>query len=375
MSIQRDALSGNSGGREIATLFVSTTNRCNLSCRYCSAGAGPEIASGMDPGVAEAAVRDWIISSSLKQITLILTGGEPLLWGYENLGRVCRAARGLSLRHGAVLTIGIQSNGSLVDGRFARFCREFAIEPCFSMDGPPHVSDLCRGSGDRVFAALKGLQREGIDFGIVCCLTDGVADNIEEVLEWFRKEKFHKIRINSLGAPPPGRNAKALSCETRFEVKRATYEHMSRHGKDSLRERNVMRQVLAFEKWWQGRAVPREHCERIRCGAGVHLACLNPDGSYGLCVEKSMTDGLATAKSLDGLKEKADGFWAGLDVWERCRDCVAGAICDHGCVAYHKMQFSRFESECEANREFLKYLIRVHDKGSRGKLFAEGIVQ
>ncbi len=361
---------GPSVRRQIATLFISTTNRCNLSCRYCSAGAGPQTMQRLDPAAAETALNEWIATSGLDRLTLILTGGEPLLWGYENLKRVCRVARGLAHRCGIELTIGIQSNGALVDERFPAFCREFTVEPCFSLDGPPHVSDLYRGEGERVWAALKGLQRDGLEFGIVCCLTDGVAEHAEEVLEWFHRQRFHKIRINSLGAAPPGRSAKSLSSGKRFDVKRAVYEHISRHGKDALRERNVIRQVLAFEAWWQDGKVLKEHCELTRCGAGVHLACLNPDGSFSLCVEKSMTDGLSGADSLDDLEDEADRFWAGLDPWVRCRDCVAGSICDHGCVAYHKMQFSRFEAECEANREFLKYLIRVHDKGAWGKLFS-----
>lgn len=355
---------------QLATLFISTTNRCNLSCRYCSAGAGPETSLRLDPQAAETALTEWIEASDLDRLTLILTGGEPLLWGYENLGRVCRTARSLASRHNIELTIGIQSNGALVDERFPDFCREFTVEPCFSLDGPPLISNLYRGDGERVFASLKRLQRDGIDFGIVCCLTDGVAENIGDVLAWFQQQRFLKIRINSIGAAPPGRSSDALSSEKRFEVKRSIYEHISKHGKSSIRERNVLRQVLAFESWWQGGRIEKEHCEQVRCGAGVHLACLNPDGSYALCVEKSMTDGLGRTGSLGELETEADRFWESLNSWDRCEDCVASAICDHGCVAYHKMQFSQFEAECEANREFFKYLIRVHHNDSWGKLFS-----
>ncbi len=355
---------------QLATLFISTTNRCNLSCRYCSAGASPETSLRLDPQVAETALAEWIAASDLDRLTLILTGGEPLLWGYENLRRVCRTARNLASRHKIELAVGIQSNGALVDERFHRFCREHLVEPCFSLDGPPHISNLYRGDGERVLATLKRLQRDGIDFGIVCCLTDGVAENIGDVLAWFQQQRFLKIRINSIGAAPPERSSEALSSGKRFHVKRSIYEHIAKHGKSSLRERNVLRQVLAFEAWWQGGTIAKEHCELARCGAGVHLACLNPDGSYALCVEKSMTDGLGRTASLADLEMEANRFWESPGSWDRCIDCVASAICDHGCVAYHKMQFPQFEAECEANREFFKYLIQVHQRDSWGKSFS-----
>ncbi|HPA18321.1 MAG TPA: radical SAM protein [Verrucomicrobiae bacterium] len=341
----------------IATLFVSTTDRCNLACRYCSAAAGPGRKAALAPEIAERAVRQWLSDLEGNRATLVMTGGEPILWGLENLERVCRVATTEAGRRSIDLTIGIQSNGVLVDDDFINLLQRWRIEPGFSLDGPPHVHDVRRGNGAATLAVLKRLQARAVRFAIVSCLTPELANEIEDALEWFRRQGFLKIRVNPIGEATRVRRLERLSPDTLFNVKKAIYEHMQRHQEGAVHERNVDRQVKEFDQAFRGRTVVKEHCEQLKCGAGLHLACLDPDGSFNLCVEKSMRGGLGRAASLDRLPRARQEFWRNKQRWSHCSSCPANAICDHGCAAYHQMDFCKFEHECAANRMFWKYLV------------------
>ena len=341
---------------QIATLFICTTGECNLACHYCSAGAGLANRRALPPPTAERAVRGWLSGLDLPKATLVLTGGEPLLWGLHNLERVFLAARDRAERRGIDLTLGIQSNATLVDGGFISLCQRCGIEPSVSLDGPPHINDLERGRGTTVLSALRRMQDGGICFGVVSCLTPGLADAIEDALDWFRENGLRKLRVNTVGPVASRSGGGRLEADTLFKVKKAIYEHMLKHPDGPVRERNVLRQVRGFDDAVLGRQPAREHCELWRCGAGTHLACLNPDGTFSMCVEKSLTDGLGGARSLRGLRRVHEAFWQDRLPWRRCQACPAEPMCDHGCAAYHKLDHRRFADECEANRMFWKYL-------------------
>ncbi len=345
-------------GRHVATFFLSVTNRCNLACDYCSAAAGPHNGAMLDPARAEDLVRQWIPGAIASLLTLVFTGGEPLLWGYDNLERICHAAREEASAGRKDLAIGIQSNGLLVDKDFIGFCRKYEIEPSFSLDGPPPINDIHRGGGQRVVASLKMLKARQIDFAIVSCLTPELAARIEPVLEWFRKQGFLKVRINSLGQPPPERTAVSQpDPRSLFYVKKSIFDHMEEHGAAAVQERNVLRQVKKFDTLFGEPPAATEHCEQLQCGAGRNLVCLNPDGSLSPCVEKSMSDGPGRTHSLRELAEARESLLRSTETWEICRDCPADIICDHGCAAYHRMDHDAFAGECLANRLFWKYLV------------------
>jgi len=343
--------------QNLATFFLSVTNQCNLACDYCSAGAGPQNHAMLDPADAEDLVRHWISGAIGDQLTLVFTGGEPLLWGYDSLARICRICRDEAAAGNKNLTIGIQSNGLLLDEDFISLCREYKIEPSFSLDGPPPINDIHRNGGEIVVASLKKLKAKKIAFGIVSCLTKELAVKIEPALEWFRKQGFLKVRINFLGQPPPERTATQLDPQLLFRVKKSIYDHLIKYGSTAVQERNVLRQVRKFDATFHGRLVEIEHCELLQCGAGCNLACLNPDGFFSLCVEKGMSNALGRVGSLAELAGARQEFWQGAGMWEMCQNCAADSICDHGCAAYHLMDHAKFESECQANRMFWKYLV------------------
>jgi GTP 3',8-cyclase len=64
-------------GRRIDYLRLSLTDRCNLACRYCSAGGSSQNGHRLDADFAVALVRWLSVSHGISHVRL--TGGEPLL--------------------------------------------------------------------------------------------------------------------------------------------------------------------------------------------------------------------------------------------------------------------------------------------------------
>lgn len=341
----------------LAVLYLSVTDFCNLECDYCSADAGPDKHRHLAEETALNAVGDWLHAVHLPAARLVFTGGEASFWGYDRLDAVCGHARQLALDLGIRLEIGIQSNGTTATIQFIEFCRRWQVEPSFSLDGTPRMSNVHRGKGEIVFRNLRRLQEMQVPFALIICLTREVADDLEAVLDFLEQNRFFKVRLNILGVPPGQRTRTSIDAADIVHVKKTLYARAQRAGDDVLREYNVQRQTRWFDQAVQGRAVTKGHCEQESCQAGVKTAVVNPDGRWGMCVEKSMTDGLPLFDSKQALAEGAQQFWQSRQGWDACTTCAAKSICDHGCAAYHKGDHAVFDEECQANQQFWNFLV------------------
>ncbi len=79
-----------------------------------------------------------------------LTGGEPTLEP-----ALVEWAVSLVRKKGWPATIGLQTNGSLLDRSLVRVCKRYDIQVGVSLDGPPDVQERMRG---KAAATLRGLQ-------------------------------------------------------------------------------------------------------------------------------------------------------------------------------------------------------------------------
>lgn len=339
----------------IGTMFVSVTNKCNLDCTYCSANAGLHGTATLPVETATAKVGGWINGSNQKKLTMIITGGEPTLWGYSALNSLCRQARLLAEHREISLKIGLQSNGTRIGHEFIKFCHDWNIEPSFSHDGTPETNDFHRGSSNKVVDALKTLSKEGIVFAIIACLSQRMANSIDGALEWYVGNGFRKVRINSLGLVQHAQPSFYPDSAQIFSAWQKIIQHMDRYPETGVRELNCLHRLEYFSLAHQAKG-KKIGCHKSRCFCGNGLAAINPDGRYCLCVERSMSCPLPLADDFEGLRQQAVRFWGGFNGWDICQTCEAFPICDQGCVAYHHMNFDLFKQECAAIKQLWRYL-------------------
>ncbi|WP_417531606.1 radical SAM protein [Marinobacter lipolyticus] len=340
----------------INSLFLSLTNKCNLSCSYCSADAGPDGKERMSLDHAMSTVEAWLSQTTDKELLLAFTGGEPTLWGYNDLDTLCAFSRVQARLHKRELKIGIQTNGTAICDKFLSWCKRWNIEPSVSLDGFDDTNDINRGMQDKVLGGLRLMKNAGINFGVITCLSRPVARQLDDILDWYRKEGFLKVRINILGNAPGTRYIDELTSEEILSAKIKIYQHMEAHGAEGVKEKNVIDQLISYRSMQTKEPYVKDHCHKSQCGAGREMSAINPDGTACLCIEKSMTDGLPRVEKIEALELEADRFWKDIKEWSHCAECEAAVICDHGCIAYHRNDYSAFREECKSNKGFYNYL-------------------
>ena len=147
-------------------LVLWLTERCNLHCSYCYAGAER---AGQDMAFATAkAAIDHLAGHPLK---IQFAGGEPLL-NLPLAEEICRYVREERID----ATFQLQTNGTLLSREKARTLARLGISVGVSLDGVPAVNDRTRGETLRVVEGIRQLGLAGIVTGINAVVT---ADNVE----------------------------------------------------------------------------------------------------------------------------------------------------------------------------------------------------
>lgn len=171
---------------------------CNLDCTYCFYLSKPALAHGpglgkMNDDTLERFVRDYIDSVTGDEVIFSWQGGEPTLCGLDFFRKVVV----LQQKHAKAtqrIENDLQTNGTLLDEDWARFLREYRFLVGLSIDGPREIHDRCRitkkgaPTFDQVFAAARLLERFGVPFNTLTCVSRYNAKRPLDVYRFLRRE-------------------------------------------------------------------------------------------------------------------------------------------------------------------------------------------
>lgn len=156
-------------------IIIKITERCNLSCTYCYFFNGVNrLYKEHRPYIKDKVINDikeFIIKSlfsGIKQVNIILHGGEPLLIGKE---RFVRLVKTLSISEKISFTI--QTNATLIDKEWAEIFSKMDIHVGVSIDGEKEVNDKYRiypngkGSFEKIINGVKILKKHNIPASII----------------------------------------------------------------------------------------------------------------------------------------------------------------------------------------------------------------
>lgn len=169
---------------EIVGLVVKIVQRCNLNCSYCymyqhvdqSYRTRPnfmseEIFSKMITRVAEYCDR-----RPDHRMEIIFHGGEPMLIGPKQLDRFAGIA---SERLQGIVSLGMQTNATLVTDEWIEVLKRRNVMVGVSIDGPPEIHNLVRldhagkGSYDQTVDGLVKLQNAKVMSGALTVINPG----------------------------------------------------------------------------------------------------------------------------------------------------------------------------------------------------------
>ena len=137
-------------------MIKPVSGHCNLDCRYCFYKAGHTQGRAMTAADAER-----LLSRALPYVAagypLVFQGGEPLLAGHAYF----EAVFSLLDAHGVQVPVFIQTNGTLLDARYARLFAQHHALVGVSLDGTRETHGAYRGAVDRVMSGIRCLRAAG----------------------------------------------------------------------------------------------------------------------------------------------------------------------------------------------------------------------
>lgn len=178
---------------------------CNLDCSYCFYLRKEHMFDDgapfrMPDHVLESFTRQYIQAQSAPEVTFAWQGGEPTMMGLDFFRRALHLQKKYQTP-GMIIHNSFQTNGTLLDGEWARFLKENGFLVGLSMDGPEHLHDDNRvDKGGRptfqkVYSALKLLQRWGVEHNVLCVVNRTNSRAPLDVYRFFRGEGVQFVQF------------------------------------------------------------------------------------------------------------------------------------------------------------------------------------
>jgi uncharacterized protein len=201
--------------------IVKVHSRCDLSCDYCymyemADQTWRDQPRAMSLDTAELTARrigEHASAHGLRDVTLILHGGEPLLAGRDLISRLVTSTRRWA-GHGTTVHVAVQTNGVGLSDSYLTLFEELGVRVGVSVDGYANAHDRHRrfasgrGSYPAVAAALRRLRRFPHLYGGLLCTVDLRNDPVRtyRALADFGPPKIDFLLPHGTWLdPPPGR--------------------------------------------------------------------------------------------------------------------------------------------------------------------------
>lgn len=178
---------------------------CNLHCHYCFYHERPtdpykdHRRHRMSDEVLEELIRQGMALDPV-HATFGWQGGEPTLMGLPFFEKVVALQQRYG-RSGQSVSNGLQTNGTLLDGAWARFLRNYRFLVGLSLDGPAVYHDAYRtdlrgqGTHERVMQAARMLRRYRTEFNVLTVINDITAEHITEIYDYFVGQGFYYLQF------------------------------------------------------------------------------------------------------------------------------------------------------------------------------------
>lgn len=181
----------------IGSLLIKPASAvCNLDCAYCfylDRDADPYKdlpARRMTMDTLERLV-DSFLFYSYPNSTFAFQGGEPTLAGLPFFEKLVELQQRHG-RNGQNVSNALQTNAMLIDESWCDLFRTYNWLLGVSLDGPEEINDLYRynkaghGTWKRVMQSVETLQKQKVDFNILCVLNAANVEKPKELYSFYK---------------------------------------------------------------------------------------------------------------------------------------------------------------------------------------------
>jgi uncharacterized protein len=176
---------------------------CNLSCEYCFYkrvnGIYKDNLKKMNPIDAESIICNTL-SANAAHNSFCWQGGEPMLMGVDFFRDALDFQKKYAMP-GQIIENSIQTNGVLINREWCDFFRKEKLLVGISLDGPRDFHDFYRknsaghGSFDDVMKSIEMMEKYGVEFNVLCLLTDRNIKYPLEIYKFFRSRGFRYLQF------------------------------------------------------------------------------------------------------------------------------------------------------------------------------------
>lgn len=180
-----------------SVLAKPTGAACNLDCTYCFFLSKEQLYDAAEQRMSEELLVTHLTNLFASQpdgyVEVAWQGGEPTMRGLDFHRRAVALAEELR-RPGQQVQHVMQTNGTLIDDRWAAFLAEHRFLVGVSIDGPAELHDAYRvnragqGSHAQVVRGWRRLQEHGVDVNVLCTVHAANQDHPVEVYRYLRDE-------------------------------------------------------------------------------------------------------------------------------------------------------------------------------------------
>jgi uncharacterized protein len=172
---------------------------CNLRCTYCfyiDHLKKVEQKPRMSDKVLETMIASYMKTNQNNHFSFGWQGGEPTLLGLEFWEKVINLQTKYAPK-GAVISNGLQTNGTLITESIAEFFGEYKFLLGLSLDGPADLHDYYRktigqkSSHNLVIRGIEILRRYNVEFNILILVNNVNVKKASEVYNYLKNKGFY----------------------------------------------------------------------------------------------------------------------------------------------------------------------------------------
>lgn len=343
---------------DFVSLIVKVVDYCNFECDFCRYFLEKDThSSSLELDIFEELIDkacNYNFAHGHNHLTVIFHGGEPLLWGYEKFEKAMEIEKKIGKKYCNIeFHNNIQTNGSLISEKWARFFHHNNFSIGISMDGPDdinfHRNKLV--STKDVLENIRTLTDYGCKYGILSVITEQHRNHSKEYYNFFVANNIHNVGFCYCFDE---NGDKTVSNETLTSFL-LDFFNMYYNGSFKLHVREfefVMKLCLGIRV---------EGCTfsyRQNCG---NYFSIRPNGDICFCdsydlSEKALGNIMNTdfehVKETDAYVNILDSI--GLHYKDSCSKCEIYSICGGGC-ARHDLQKGK-HAFCETYKVLYPYI-------------------
>lgn len=349
--------------KALSLLIKPAAGLCNMNCGYCFYRTASE---GRENRIMSTETADLLVQKIAEYMpdrtSISFQGGEPTLAGADFFRHFINKMEEKKIRR---VSYSMQTNGLLLDRKFAELFREYDFLLGISIDGNRKTNDRYRldRNGNsvlpQVLSAAALLDKYEVPYNVLSVIDDKNAADIDSTYSYFRKHGFGYLQFIPYIDEQPGIGLSVEAYEAFLKrVFDLWYE-------DDLKGRNVfVRHISNYISILNG--FPPENC--AMCGYCGNYLVIEANGDIYpcdfYCREEYRLGNIRDGNPFELTGKHEDFLHQSEIIHEKCKTCKYYNLCRGGCKRDRINGFTE-NRYCRAYYNFFEYAMTRLERAAR----------